>query len=159
MAEVSTIAGATSAHPARMSMHIEAHDVRYSCAGACGPELSAEEAIETVYNEVCSVFGAGRALVESRVQTQEVVSVRHAIILVLRGQNKSFPVIGRIIRRDHTTAMSGYKRGCSLYLAERDPAFRNKIKMVAARLEAKAGHFAGLQGRLKTCIAEFEARR
>ncbi len=157
MAEASTMTGALTAHPAKLSMHIEARDIRYSCAGAHGPELSADEVTETVFKEACWVFGVDRALVESRLQNREVVSVRHAIVMVLRAQETSFPAIGRIIRRDHTTAMSGYKRGCSLFRATK--AFRDKTNKFAGRLEAKAADFAGLRNRLEGRVAEFEARR
>lgn len=70
-----------------------------------------------------------------RAQLQRIARARHAFVIIGREVlRESFPRIARMLGRDHTTAMSGYRRGHALL--ERDKAFQAAIAAVREALGA-----------------------
>lgn len=66
-----------------------------------------------------AAFGLSNEEFMSRGQSQRLVRARHLFAIVCREDLKeSFPQIARFLARDHTTVMSGFKRGHAL--VERD---------------------------------------
>ena len=57
---------------------------------------------------------------------------RFALSKALRDNGWTFPAIGRLVNRDHTTVIYQIER--AEYYMERDPAYRNKVKQLAERL-------------------------
>lgn len=79
------------------------------------------------------VFGVTLAELKGRGHYQRFARARHAFVMVGRDSlRESFPRIARTLGRDHTTAMSGYRRGQALY--ERDKSFQEAIKAIRAEL-------------------------
>lgn len=73
----------------------------------------------------------GDLLAPSR--AQELARGRHILWTVARfGGGLSFPVIGRLTERDHTTVMSGVARAAALM--EREPGYRHAVRRVAETL-------------------------
>lgn len=54
-----------------------------------------------------------------------VMRARFALYLALRLQGRSYPNIGKIVDRDHTTVMDGVKRAECYY--ERDSVFASSV--------------------------------
>jgi chromosomal replication initiator protein len=72
---------------------------------------------------------------KGRGQYQRLAKARHAFVMVGReALHESFPRIGRALGRDHTTAMSGYRRGQALY--ERDRNFRAAVAAIRTAVGA-----------------------
>ena len=69
-----------------------------------------------------------------RAQPQRLVRARHAVVWCAREVLKeSFPRIGKALKRDHTTAMSSYRRAQALL--ERDKAFQDGVRRIREALE------------------------
>ncbi|MEO1253003.1 MAG: DnaA/Hda family protein [Pseudomonadota bacterium] len=79
-------------------------------------------------------FGLSVADIKGRAQPQRIVRARHAIVYCAREVlAESFPRIGKALNRDHTTAMSSYRRAQALY--ERDKAFQDGVARIREALE------------------------
>ena len=80
-----------------------------------------------------AAFGLTVADLQGRIQQQSIARARHACVMVGRERMKeSFPRLSKALKRDHTTAMSGYQRAQALY--EREAEFREKIGLISDRL-------------------------
>jgi len=78
-------------------------------------------------------FGITIEEVICRAQPQRLVRARHAIVYCAREVLKeSFPRISKALRRDHTTAMSSYRRAQALL--ERDKAFQKGVARIREAL-------------------------
>ena len=79
-------------------------------------------------------FGLNLEDMTCRAQPQRLVRARHAVVWCAREVLKeSFPRIGKSLRRDHTTAMSSYRRAQALL--ERDKAFQDGVRRIREALE------------------------
>lgn len=94
--------------------------------------------LEDAVRVTAHVFGIPEAELKGRGQHQRLARARHAFVIVCREfLRESFPRIARQLGRDHTTAMSGYKRGHALQ--ERDKGFASAIAAIREQLEAPQG--------------------
>lgn len=83
------------------------------------------------------VFGISVDELKGRGQQQRLARARHAYVIIGREVlRESFPRIARALGRDHTTAMSGYRRGHALL--ERDKRFQAAIAAIREKLGAPA---------------------
>lgn len=74
-------------------------------------------------------FGITVADIKGRAQPQRIVKARHAFVYVSRETLKeSFPRIAGVLGRDHTTAMSSYRRAQALI--ERNEDFRTAVDKI-----------------------------
>lgn len=79
-------------------------------------------------------FGLNLDDMTCRAQPQRLVRARHAVVWCAREVLKeSFPRIGKALKRDHTTAMSSYRRAQALL--ERDKAFQDRVRRIREALE------------------------
>ncbi len=79
-------------------------------------------------------FGLKLEDMTCRAQPQRLVRARHAVVWCAREVLKeSFPRIGKSLKRDHTTAMSSYRRAQALL--ERDKAFQDGVRRIREALE------------------------
>lgn len=79
-------------------------------------------------------FGLTQADIIGRAQPQRIVRARHAIVYCAREVlAESFPRIGKVLKRDHTTVMSSYRRAQALI--ERDKAFQEGVRRIREALE------------------------
>lgn len=91
--------------------------------------------LEEAVNATAEAFGISVEELKGRAQQQRVARARHAFVIVGREVlRESFPRIARALGRDHTTAMSGYRRGHALL--ERDRAFQTAISAIRESLGA-----------------------
>ncbi len=85
--------------------------------------------IESALEVTAEVFHLSVDDLKGRAQPQAIVRGRHAFVMVGREALKeSFPRLGKALKRDHTTAMSGYDRAQALY--ERDDNFKGAVKKI-----------------------------
>ena len=76
-------------------------------------------------------FGITVDDVKGRAQPQRIVKARHAFVYVSREVLKeSFPRIAGVLGRDHTTAMSSYRRAEALL--ERNEDFREAVRKISS---------------------------
>lgn len=79
-------------------------------------------------------FGLKLEEMTCRAQPQRLVRARHAVVWCAREVLKeSFPRIGKALKRDHTTAMSSYRRAQALL--ERDKVFQDGVRRIREALE------------------------
>lgn len=91
--------------------------------------------LEDALNAAAASFGMTVADLTGRAQQQRVVRARHAFVMVGRDTlNESFPRIAAVLRRDHTTAMSSYRRAQALH--ERDRTFQARVSDIRSALGA-----------------------
>lgn len=57
---------------------------------------------------------------------QFIVRARYALFLALRRRGWSYPRIGKLLKRDHSSVIHGVKR--ALYYSERDPEYAAKVE-------------------------------
>jgi chromosomal replication initiation ATPase DnaA len=93
---------------------------------------------EAILNCICSAYGVTRAAILGSSRQHPVGEARIIGYYLARRRGMSYPRIGRVFGRDHTTAMSGVKRAARII--ERDPAV---LRMVVGFL-ARADELAGL---------------
>ena len=90
--------------------------------------------LEDVVAAGAEAFGLKLEDMTCRAQPQRLVRARHAVVWCAREVLKeSFPRIGKALKRDHTTAMSSYRRAQALM--ERDKAFRDRVARIREALE------------------------
>lgn len=78
-------------------------------------------------------FGISESDVKGRAQPQYIAKARHAYVYVAREALKeSFPRIAKSIGRDHTTAMSSYRRATALL--ERNQDFRDAVDKIRSAI-------------------------
>lgn len=85
-----------------------------------------------------AAFGLSIDEFSSRGQSQRLVRARHVFSIICREDLKeSFPQIARFLARDHTTIMSGFKRGHAL--VERDKALQALLARIRETLGLSPG--------------------
>jgi chromosomal replication initiator protein len=85
-----------------------------------------------------AAFGLTDAEFMGRGQAQRLVRARHVFSIICREDLKeSFPQIARFLARDHTTIMSGFKRGQALI--ERDKALQALLSRIREGLGLSPG--------------------
>lgn len=57
-----------------------------------------------------------------------ITRARYALFLALRQRGWSYPRIGRLFKRDHSTVIYGISR--ALYYCERDPDYADKVRVL-----------------------------
>jgi chromosomal replication initiator protein len=73
-----------------------------------------------------------------RAQPQRIARARHAFVFVARNTlAESFPRIGRVLGRDHTTVISSLRRAEALIV--RDKAFKSGVAKIKAAIGAEIG--------------------
>lgn len=91
--------------------------------------------LEEAANATAEAFGVSADELKGRGQQQRIARARHAFVIVGREVlRESFPRIAKALGRDHTTAMSGYRRGHALL--ERDKRFQEAIARIREALGA-----------------------
>lgn len=89
-------------------------------------DLPKDVSLEEAREAAALAFGLTEEEFIGRKQQQRIVRARHAFVLVGRDAlEASFPLLGRALKRDHTTIMSAYRRAQALY--EREEKFREKV--------------------------------
>ncbi len=89
--------------------------------------------LEDALAAAAASFDMSVADLTGRAQQQRVVRARHAFVMVGRDTlNESFPRIAAVLRRDHTTAMSSYRRAQALF--ERDRTFQARVGAIRSAL-------------------------
>jgi chromosomal replication initiator protein len=82
---------------------------------------------------VADAFGLTLEQLMDRGQHQHLVRARHAFVIICRKYlHASFPAIGRFMKRDHTTMMSGFRRGEALLA--RDKSLQAKLAFAIENL-------------------------
>jgi len=80
-----------------------------------------------------AAFGISVDEMTCRAQPQRLVRARHAVVYCAREDlRESFPRIGKALHRDHTTAMSSYRRAQALL--ERDKPFQDGVRRIREAL-------------------------
>ena len=91
--------------------------------------LGAYAACTLVRTAAADAFGLTVEDVKGRAQPQRIVKARHAFVYVAREVLKeSFPRIAVALGRDHTTAMSSYRRAQALI--ERNKDFQSAVDQI-----------------------------
>lgn len=76
---------------------------------------------------VAKIFDVRVAAIKSNTKSKSVAEARDVAIYLIRHQLKlSFPVIGRIFKKDHSTIISALRRATKRI--ERDPFYATKIQ-------------------------------
>ncbi len=101
------------------------------------PHLADRKRIATLDDAIKAgalAFGLKEEEITCRAQPQRLVRARHAIVYCAREVlHESFPRIGKALKRDHTTAMSSYRRAQALL--ERDKVFQDAVLQIREALE------------------------
>ncbi len=84
------------------------------------PTLSRKHPVR-VLELVGEAFGTSAIVIVSHDRHRMIAQARFGVMWVLRELGHSYPEIGRIIQRDHTTAIQGVKRANSM--REKDSEF------------------------------------
>ncbi|HXI87854.1 MAG TPA: DnaA/Hda family protein, partial [Parvularculaceae bacterium] len=96
--------------------------------------------LDEAAKETAVVFSITEDELRGRGQPQRLARARHAFVYVGRhALRESFPRIARALGRDHTTAMSGYRRAEALL--ERDKKFQGAVNSIFAALGYPARQF------------------
>lgn len=90
--------------------------------------------IKTV-QAAAEIFGISEPVLVSKDRHQHIAHARIACCYVLRKQGYSFPEIGRIVFRDHTTVMSNVSRAMKLIMI--DDSFAHKVESIHQILRPK----------------------
>ncbi|MBI1364703.1 MAG: hypothetical protein GC153_01930 [Alphaproteobacteria bacterium] len=89
--------------------------------------------LDEAAKETAAAFAITEAELRGRGQPQRLARARHAFVYVGReALRESFPRISRALGRDHTTAMSGYRRAEALL--ERDKKFQAAVNQILSAL-------------------------
>jgi hypothetical protein len=89
---------------------------------------------DSILEVVCRVTDVPIKVLRSKDRHLNISTARLAAYYIMREEGHSFPVIGRSILRDHTSAMAGYKKARAL--AHNDPQFNLLIKTIQRALHA-----------------------
>jgi chromosomal replication initiator protein len=91
--------------------------------------------IETLIREVETDFLLARGSVLGRDRHRTVAEARQvAMWLVRELGGRSYPELGRIFQRDHTTAISAVRRVAARYAGE--PAYAARVRRIWARVSS-----------------------
>lgn len=67
-----------------------------------------------VVHHVAHIFGVTADRLRGPGRREEIVAARHAVFLVLRRRGMSYPLIGKLLRKDHSTVICGCRRALRL---------------------------------------------
>jgi chromosomal replication initiation ATPase DnaA len=102
-----------------------------------GRPLQCVPAIPEIVRVVCSVFGVSVHDIYSDRRPKKLADPRCAIALLAREMTPhSYPQIGTVMRRDHSTVMWSVQRAHALMLT--DPAFMACVQAARAMLGQRA---------------------
>jgi hypothetical protein len=90
---------------------------------------------DTILNIVSRVTEVSVDILQSKERVRHISRARFAVYYAMRIEGHSFPVIGRSVKRDHTTAISGFKK--AQVLAHTDHQFNLIIETVQRALHVK----------------------
>ena len=123
---------------ARMLDLIEAADLTEPVPNPCVGNEHNEHDIRTVISIVCDVAGYTKAELVGTRGSHDIIRARHLMFLVIKDfcQHKSYPQIGRVVERDHTTVLYGVKR--ARQRLTKDPGFKDLYQRIANRLAYEA---------------------
>jgi chromosomal replication initiation ATPase DnaA len=72
--------------------------------------LTPRERMTMKIREICERRGVSVSDVMGKSRYKNVCSARKEVYVMLRGERLSYPVIGRMFSRDHTTVVDGVRR-------------------------------------------------
>jgi len=114
---------------------IGAEEARVCLASRVSDRPRKPASLDETLKATADAFSLTVGDLKGRAQPQRIVRGRHAFVFVCRENLKeSFPSIARTIDRDHTTAMSGYKRAQDLIA--REDKFRNAVADIRVAIGA-----------------------
>lgn len=90
-----------------------------------------------VLDTVGALLGYTRADLYGTGRSGGVALARQIVMYLLRAEGLSFPEIGKVLRRDHTTVMAGCKR-IEMLLGSNDPRAR-RVRLAIDVWESKRG--------------------
>ncbi len=93
--------------------------------------------LEETLAVAAAVFGLTVEEIKGRTQPQRIVRARHAFVYVARtSMSESYPRIGRVLGRDHSTAMSSMQRAEALI--SRDKKFADGVRAIRIEIGVEA---------------------
>ncbi len=91
--------------------------------------------LENIVQNVCLEFGVTRAEIMGAARHSRVVVPRQVISwLAYKYSKLTLPAIGRIMDRDHTTILEGYRRTDQRIVNQKE--FSDRVALLEARLRA-----------------------
>jgi len=90
---------------------------------------------DTILKVVSRVTEVSIDTLQSKERVKHISRARFAVYYAMRIEGHSFPVIGRSVKRDHTTALSGFKK--AQVLAHTDHQFNHIIETIQRALHVK----------------------
>lgn len=112
--------------------------------------------IRDVVTAASEVFGINRDDIMSGSRVGPIVMARKAAYLAARMEGHSFPEIGRIMDREHSTVKHGVNSARWYY--DRDPEYAAKIADIRAKAKVMFRPVARIPSHLERMLAE-EARK
>ncbi|KKK69035.1 hypothetical protein LCGC14_2938050 [marine sediment metagenome] len=92
---------------------------------------------QLVLKNVAEYYGLTTTILRSRVKYKEIVRARTAFIWLAREHKlMSWPSIGRILNKHHTTCIFAHRRAQKLI--QTDPLFSQELVFIEALLEASS---------------------
>lgn len=91
---------------------------------------------QNILSVVAKFYNFSPTLLRSRTRIREVVRARWAFLLICRDKkHTSWPEIGRVLNKHHTTCMSGHKR--ALLLKSTDLFFEQEISFIESLISKR----------------------
>ncbi|KKN37650.1 hypothetical protein LCGC14_0761310 [marine sediment metagenome] len=98
---------------------------------------------QLVLKNVAEYYGFTMAVLCSRVKYKEIVRARDAFVWLARERKSmSWPSIGRVLNKHHTTCMAAHHRAQKLI--QTDPLFSQEILFIEALLEAPPAYYTAI---------------
>ena len=95
-------------------------------------EFGGKALIRNLVQHAASLTGEPVAAITGESRQRELFIIRCAVIYVARQQGRSFPVIGRALKRDHSSAVHAFRRAQDMIV--RDPQFAAFVQELEASL-------------------------
>jgi chromosomal replication initiator protein len=93
--------------------------------------------VEALIAVVADFYGLHPRALKSRLRSQTVVNARHVAIYLVRTRlGNSYPEIGRVFGRDHSTVLMAVRKIESWAKLGQEPRLFEDIKAIELRLEA-----------------------
>lgn len=87
-----------------------------------------------IVEAVASIFGCSRSELRSDKKAPHLVDARCAITVLLKGEGKSYPYIGSLLNKDHTSALNLFRRYDQR--ATDNPLLREVVERLSERVAA-----------------------
>lgn len=95
---------------------------------------------QLILKNVAAYYGFTVTILRSRVKYKEIVRARDAFVwLARKRKSMSWPSIGRVLNKHHTTCMAAHRRAQKLI--QTDPLFSQELVFIEALLEAPAASY------------------